>query len=381
MAWYYGEFSCGCEGRVNVIGPTKDRQWKVDKKFAGLCEECFNKKLEEEREQANRKSLEKAKEMELPELTGSEKQIAWANTLRQQLIEKAENINIDNAALKILLKEVDKEGLMLLLDHMLITETESKFYIENRGISDLSFSKILGSYYDEVFKKEEVELEKKIEKELMDEATIIPENSKFNGTVKIKIEDEKVILDYEKNDTFIEIVKSYGFTWNKYWSRNTNIYTGSSEDRAAEIGNALLQEGFTIYIDDEKIREKAINGTYERECLRWIKYSKVKERFLIYWYGKDDKMYKTSRKLPSSKWENGHTTVKLDYYEEVEEFARIYGFKFSDLALEIKEQYEKELMKKEKIKVAAVEKEIATDGLKDILNSSRNVINDLMEED
>ena len=30
MAWYNGTFSCGHEGKVNIIGKAKDREWKMD---------------------------------------------------------------------------------------------------------------------------------------------------------------------------------------------------------------------------------------------------------------------------------------------------------------------------------------------------------------
>ena len=43
MAWYYGTYSCGHEGRVNIIGPTKDRQWKADRHFGHMCPECYVK--------------------------------------------------------------------------------------------------------------------------------------------------------------------------------------------------------------------------------------------------------------------------------------------------------------------------------------------------
>ena len=92
MAWYYGTFSCGHEGRVNVIGPQKDRQWKIDNKFSGICEECYKNKLQKEREDANQKALERAKEMELPELQGTEKQVAWANTLRDKFVNEIEEL-------------------------------------------------------------------------------------------------------------------------------------------------------------------------------------------------------------------------------------------------------------------------------------------------
>lgn len=52
MAKYSGTFSCGHDGRVDVIGPTKNRQWIVDRKFEGLCPECYEKHLLEEREKS-----------------------------------------------------------------------------------------------------------------------------------------------------------------------------------------------------------------------------------------------------------------------------------------------------------------------------------------
>ncbi|MEG6613779.1 hypothetical protein V6C42_13065 [Pseudoclostridium thermosuccinogenes] len=53
MAWYYGTYACGHEGRVNIIGPHSSRQWIADRKFEGLCPECYQKELEIEREAIN----------------------------------------------------------------------------------------------------------------------------------------------------------------------------------------------------------------------------------------------------------------------------------------------------------------------------------------
>ena len=53
MAWYNGTFSCGHEGRVNVIGKIKDRQWKIDRAFNDMCPECYQKWLQEEYERKN----------------------------------------------------------------------------------------------------------------------------------------------------------------------------------------------------------------------------------------------------------------------------------------------------------------------------------------
>ena len=56
MAWYKGTFACGHEGKVNVIGKMKDREWKVNRLFSEVCEECRKK----EQDEANKEALDKA---------------------------------------------------------------------------------------------------------------------------------------------------------------------------------------------------------------------------------------------------------------------------------------------------------------------------------
>jgi len=58
MAWYYGTYACGHEGRENIIGPTKNRQWIADRKFEGLCYECYQAKLAADRETANKEATD-----------------------------------------------------------------------------------------------------------------------------------------------------------------------------------------------------------------------------------------------------------------------------------------------------------------------------------
>ena len=101
MPWYDGTYSCGHEGTVNITGPSKDRQRKADYIFSGLCPECYKKQLEKEKEEKDIEAARKAKEMDLPELSGTEKQVAWANTLRMSQIEKLnERFEKIEAALK-----------------------------------------------------------------------------------------------------------------------------------------------------------------------------------------------------------------------------------------------------------------------------------------
>lgn len=378
MAWYYGTFSCEHEGRVNITGPVKNRQWIADRKFEGLCPKCYEKHLEEERIKANEAAAEKAKEMELPELQGTEKQVAWANTLRQKMIDEI------NEGIK-LHEDINKpkiaENYRIALDYMINNKTTAKYYIDNRDESILDLSKQL---YKENKEDTENVVKEVAEIEVKAESTIKPEDAKTEIAAEIIVKKEEVkVIFPEKNDEFRKVVKYLGYKWDGIWCKKISELTGSAEDRAAELGNKLLNAGFPICIMGETIRNNAINGVYEEQCNRWIltKISgKYKGRLIIRWAEQDDKLYRVSRRLPGSVWENG-TIVRMEYYKEVEEFAELYGFKFTKATLKAIEEY---VAAKENIEVIAptkIEKEVPKDGLKEILESSTEILDDLKEDD
>lgn len=78
MAKYKFTYSCGHDGEAQLYGPEKERQRKIQywENF-GLCPECFHKKKTEE-------AKADAAMLGLPELSGSEKQKAWAETIRAE---------------------------------------------------------------------------------------------------------------------------------------------------------------------------------------------------------------------------------------------------------------------------------------------------------
>lgn len=141
MAWYDGTYSCGCEGRTNIIGPTKNREWIRERHFEKLCPECWGKKVIEDREIANKEAKKSAKEMELPQLQGTEKQVAWANTLRQKMIDTFEK-RIDSAEQKMsactdansLEKfKINVERLRKTFNFVLEIKVSSAWYIDTRN--------------------------------------------------------------------------------------------------------------------------------------------------------------------------------------------------------------------------------------------------------
>lgn len=317
MAWYYGTYSCGHEGRVNVIGKMSERQWKIDRHFEGVCEDCRNR----EQEENNKKSLEISKEYEFPELYGTEKQIAWANTIRLDFYKLCDSHDI-------------------VIDNIINNELESKFWIDNRNCLDLEF-------VEKYNRKVE---QKRNEKVLISYDTVKPHDIKYDGVVEIVKNANKIVLLYEKNQDFIDLVKSKKYKWGDNWYRELTETTGEFSDRAAEIGNCLLKNGFCICIHDEKITEMAVNGKFEAEHTKWI-YSVSDSNLLsIKWGSRDDELYNKVKKI-GAKYDGLSMKIDVSHYKAVEKFAKENDFKFTKAAINKINNYKEKMSKIKEVDV------------------------------
>lgn len=348
MAWYYGTYSCGHEGRVNVIGPMKDRDWKIEKAFSNLCPECYKKYAEEERKKENEKALTKSRKLELPELSGSEKQVAWANTLRCKAIERYENqiekieqsVEKSDTKFKFYGFSTTREEFSEAMTYILETKTTAKYWIDSRY--DDTFINYIEEYRN--YKKKN-DIPAEVKKELEDlkvQLTITPENALKEGVVKIKYNDKNTLLSaaYIKNNDFIQIVKSLDYKWDgSNWTKEINEYTGAIDDRAAELGNRLILAGFTVQFVTEDSKELAITGTFKKENDRWIKYLSRENALVISWNGRNDNFYKNAKKLPGAYWELGRMLVNIEFYQKVQTFAKKMQFSFSKAATDAIAQY------------------------------------------
>lgn len=396
MSWYEGKYSCGHEGRVNIIGPTKDRQRKADWHFSGLCPECYKKQLEEERAAANKEAAEKSAEMELPALEGTEKQVAWANTLRVAFLEKAEKMLGDaHKAVKkgLVLRRINEESIPAKMETLynslyfgLKTKTDAKFWIDTRSYNvEEILCEFVVAYknYKSTETPEEVNHEVTKEKE---QATVVTESEERKpGVVEIEFDSVKRVLTakYEKDDDFISIVKDIGFRWNGVaWYKEITEYTGSQDERAAELGNKLLLDGFTVQFPNVESKNKAISGEFEPENDRWVKYSKEADCFALRWKVKSNPLYNAAKKLPGASWKSGAMHVKSKYYKEVCDFAETFGFSISKMAQgEIDKQKEKEAGF-ETAKISEYTGEIISDEkrLEKSLKSGGTILEDLKDD-
>ena len=79
---YQVTYACGHEGRVDLFGKNSEREYKLEQFARDICPECVAAQRAKKEEEA----IVAAKASGLPELEGSEKQVAWATRIRQNLI-------------------------------------------------------------------------------------------------------------------------------------------------------------------------------------------------------------------------------------------------------------------------------------------------------
>lgn len=171
--------------------------------------------------------------------------------------------------------------------------------------------------------------------------SIEPEEVKYDGIVEIMKKGNRIVLKYKKNNDFIKIVKAHKYEWKSCWAcwcRELTDVTGCYSDRAAEIGNVLLNNGFCIYIQDKEILKKAVEGKYKEENENWIR--GVEKKWVeINCKNINNKTYSELLKIESMCKNGQYIIIHVSYYKIIEKFAKENGFWFTDDAKEIIKEY------------------------------------------
>lgn len=357
MAKYDVTYTCGHSGVVNIIGPVKDREWKRQNEENKTCPDCWRKSIEEERELKNKEAAEKAAEMELPELTGSPKQIAWANTLRQELIDKFDQATDDDYKYLTDQLECTKDEAVRIEHYILENKEQARFYIDRRDarlVNTLEYEMARALRSDEEKAKEEVEKELKqvIEEEMKVEATLRPNEPKTETVAEITFDGNMISVRFpEMNEDFRKTARyELNMKWNgSAWEREILERHGSVIDRAAEIGYTLLASGFVVRIENPEIREKVISGDFEEEHTRWILtiVEGDHEGWLVVSWKQPDDFYKAAKRIRGSRYSRPNVIIPPENFDEVLDFAEQYGFKISERAQNVidiaREQKEKSI--------------------------------------
>ncbi len=131
MAKYQVTYSCGHAGTVQLFGKSNDRERRIQwYESAGLCPECYQAQLQQSREVASQRAHEWATIQGLPDLAGTPRQIAWAESIRYDRLTAAGDL-----AAKLIgcADEEDSERVTVALA-WLGQQTEARWWIDNREV-------------------------------------------------------------------------------------------------------------------------------------------------------------------------------------------------------------------------------------------------------
>lgn len=125
MAKYDVTYACGHPGTVDLYGKGSERERKLAwMENNMLCPDCY-------RAERRAKAMDGIEALNLPDLTGTSKQIAWAETLRGEVFHELKDLEkkAEKAA------ESDERTAEFLT--WLKSQTDAKFWIDKRGTSIL----------------------------------------------------------------------------------------------------------------------------------------------------------------------------------------------------------------------------------------------------
>jgi hypothetical protein len=305
-----------------------------------------------------------------PQLTGSDKQVAWATKIRQDILGKlASGIKPECADL-----------LARCIDRITAEHTSASWWIDRRETILIrgELNRIAAAIAANPEPEAAQEAVQHPAKAAETEKTIAePQDRKHGGIVGIQVTDQSVSAKYRKDDDFRDLVKDLGYTWDSKtfaWSMQIGARTGTAIERAAELGNKLLNAGFAIRIQDANTLRDAVEGNYKPMAHRWV--AMLRDQFFITW-AKSDDLYKTARSLPTAKYHAPGVLVRETEYEAVADFAQAYDFKLTAGAQELMDK-----MRASSATVlpgAAKEPQYNENTPHGILGSSREIISDLKD--
>lgn len=375
------------------------------------CTECYRARMERERQERaeqhraeNRENEEKSEMIGLPELEGTEKQKAWASTIRLEWIAWAEgqieraaetvekHRGIPEDAEKVKAGDEDIAHDKVVLAWAKCNIISAAYWIENRNMKITVWRYAKSRTAEdtnearEAAEKTEAEAKAKAELEAAEKAereanaTVAPEGVENPIIATIRTDGDTVTVSSDKDEKLREIVKDCGMSWDKSrWTLKTrSIINESADNLAAYIGNRLLRAGFAIRIFNNDILDAAVEGTAEPRATRVL--SRKGDHFRLEWEGTDDEIYSAGRKLKGAKYEDHGFTIPFSSWRMAFDLAELNGVAISNGAKKAAEEYQNAIVNKEKAAKPA-SKKTQEEKLNEVLETEGSVIADLKDDE
>ena len=369
------------------------------------CDECKDKRIQAAHDEENAKAAEAAQEMGYPGLLGTERQIAWANTIREKAMAALRDQFMDP-------EMPEKHQYIRLcykpMCHLLLTKRQAGWWIDHSSAAedpralgrlvleiDKPLCEAVGAIQkavkagEKTMAQAEAEIdaligapqEAKTEAQPLHqaaaEATVrpeaIPETRKHDGSADIRVDGTTVLALYAKDEAFMRVVKALGFSWKSGWTLQCGERTGDPANVTAELGSRLLNEGFAVRFDSQELMDRAVSGDYTPMCRRWVQ-SHCKG-FYITWDRKDD-LYREAKSIPGAQYDSPGVVVPERSWDAVTDFAARYGYRFTAKAQAKLDALSgaAQAVSPQPVKKPAYQEN-------NVLNSSREVLEDLRDDD
>lgn len=358
---YFSCSKCGANVQVNAASRKEaDRYAKQLEKKGSTCQDCKR----EEHDAQNAEAARRNEAEGLPTLTGSPKQVAWAETIRATALSdlalfysvfeaRASGYFFDSPEMEAIVAQArvdattfryvaedmfDKVGTLqrcAAFIRILRAQTSAAWWIDHRYPNYAVTAQIIAQQITDAVLQESAAAPPKLVEAAAREAYVIPTGEAASQCVaEVSLHARCVRVTFPaKNDKFRFAIKALGYRWSSdHWEKPLGLRTGDPVDRAAEVAHRLVAAGFIVTVHNEEARARAIAGQFKPEQLRWIinvADGRYRGWCIIMWPQSDD-LYNAARSLPGSRVRRGNAMIPPGSIESTMEFAERYGFSVSD---------------------------------------------------
>lgn len=311
-------FPCAdCGDDITVSGMNNKRCASTAayrEKRGDICYEC-----EKRRQTAS--AVEYTAGQGLPALEGTERQIAYAETLRAQRLRWLRD-DYENPAARTRRSPKDQADHDALAD-VVATVTSAKWFIESKGDSAQQMAReLIGDPVDTVKQAAAAEM------------TVRPAESTTSVVCEVRATSERLTARMpERHEAFNDRLKALGYRWDRpsrVWSLALDATTGDSSDRVVELAHASLGAGVPVRVADVSLHDRIVAGDYTPRTHLWVQHLVASDTLLItmpYGHG----AYDTARSLPGARYskERGGITVPTRSAAPLLDFVEGHAFRLT----------------------------------------------------
>ncbi len=146
MAHYTITCKCGHEHTYQLFGKMKERERKLAWLETQVCPECEAKNRAKSREDKTSKAQAEAEEKGLPTLVGSEKQVAWAMSIRYDFLRALDR-------LEPLATTAEARQMMDKWSGLIKAQTSARWFIDNRDNLTTDNKRAILNSFIQIFEK------------------------------------------------------------------------------------------------------------------------------------------------------------------------------------------------------------------------------------